>query len=397
MASATCLDDNLITALQDIQKYIPPVVNTAMNKALNNYSNVLLTGANGYLGVHLIDELLKLQQVKIYCGVRGVSIDEAKNKLDENLERYGFEQHIDNPNIEILLIDLAQPQLGLSREVWENLSASLDAIYHNGAYVHHLQTYQRMAPTNVGSILEVIKLAAREKLKRIHFISTKASIVNNIATVAFEGMPMIAPIHPSVSSGYTATKWAAEWMLWKAQEEGIPIDIYRLGQITGHSESGAGNHEKNHLTRMVLGCLQMGYAPDLKSQHEMIPVDYVAKGIVGLSQLPYSKANGWNLINQNQMTHTDYFQIIQDLGYSLKIIPYNDWSQMLLSLDESNLFYPLISYYQKEREPFIRTECAETHLALERIGISIPEDYRSLQKRYFEYWKETDFASVANV
>ena len=120
MASATCLDDNLITALQDIQKYIPPVVNTAMNKALNNNSNVLLTGANGYLGVHLIDELLKLQQVKIYCGVRGVSIDEAKNKLDENLERYGFERHIDNPNIEILLIDLAQPQLGLSREVWES-------------------------------------------------------------------------------------------------------------------------------------------------------------------------------------------------------------------------------------------------------------------------------------
>lgn len=388
-----CLDKNLISALYDIQRYIPPSINNVEKVLPEGYKSVFLTGANGYLGVHLINALVR-QKINVYCGIRAETQEQAQKKLEHNLERYNLNHLINNTKIKIILIDLAKPQLGLANEKWNYLAAKLDAIYHNGAYVHHLQTYQRMAPTNVNSTIELIHLATKNRLKRIHFISSKATTVNNLSDIAYEGMPMLAPIHPSVSSGYTATKWASEWILWKAYEAGIPVDIYRLGQIVGHSQTGVGNHEKNHLTRMVLGCLQMGYAPDLQSQHEMIPVDFVAKGITGLSLLPYSKANGWNLINSNQISHADYFRIIQSMGYKLEIIPYSEWSNMLLTLNEDNLFYPLISYYQRERENFIKTQCEGTYRALERSGVKIPEDYRSMQENYFNYWKKTDFASA---
>ncbi|WP_100551373.1 thioester reductase domain-containing protein [Caedibacter taeniospiralis] len=381
------LNKNTIDALIDIHSYSPPELD--VKKHYNSsYQHVLLTGANGYLGVHLIDELLKHTDALVYCAIRAESISEAQKKLDLNLHRYGFFEHTANPRLYIVLVDLAKPQLGLEGLKWQAMCETIDAIYHNGAYVHHLQTYERMAPTNVGSTTAIIELASQIKLKRIHFISTKYAAVNCVSTIAKEGMPTIAPIHPDISFGYTTTKWTAEWLLWKAQENGIPVDIYRLGQITGQSTSGKSNYEKNNLTHFILGCIDMGYAPDLQAQHEMIPVDQAAKSIISLSLLTYQKANGWNLVNNLQITHGDIFTIINELGYSIKKLPPIIWREKLQKIDQSNPLFPLISYYNNdETMPFITTENHKTMVALKKLGINITEDYHALFKRYLHYWQ----------
>ena len=381
------LNKNLLMALGDIEKYTSP---TAINsQALPvGYGHVLVTGANGYLGVHLIDELMRNTQAIIYCAIRGDTHLDAKVKLDKNLRRYGFDSHIDHARIKIMLVNLAEAQLGLNSVDWNSLGEKLDAIYHNGAYVHHLQTYERMAPTNVGSTLEIIKLACHVKPKRIHFISTKYAAVNCVSTTAREGMPPVAPIHSDISFGYTVTKWAAEWCLWQAQQQGIAVDIYRLGQITGQSTTAKSNYEKNNLTRFILGCIAMGVAPNLVSQHEMIPVDEVAKSIIALSKLPYTQANGWNIVNNKQVTHADIFRIISDLGYKIEVIGLEQWRCKLREIAEDNPLFPLIDYYDNDETiPFITTENNKTMAALNQLGVRITEDYHKLFAMYLDYWQ----------
>ena len=382
------LNDDTINALQIIQTYQPPK-SIAPASYHTPCQAVLLTGANGYLGVYLINELINNTDATIYCAIRGNSLDEVRQKLNDNLIRYRFSHLIDHHRLQLLIVDLALPQLDLKNDVWHQLSVELDAIYHNGAYVHHLQSFTRMAPTNFGSTIEIIRLAATKKRKRIHFVSTKYSCINCVEDIAHEGMPSIAPVHQDIAFGYTTTKWAAEWALWKAQANDIPVDIYRLGQITGDAETGISNYEKNNLTRFICGCIKMGIAPNLQNQHEMIPVNYVAKSIVALSLQEYQKANGWNIVNNNQITHGDIFKIMQKLGHTLDIIDNTKWRKALRKVGNDNPLFPLIAYYDNEESiNFIRTENQQTMAALHKAGVDIPEDYQQLFKRYIHYWKE---------
>ncbi|WP_119329352.1 thioester reductase domain-containing protein [Cysteiniphilum halobium] len=394
MSAEIRLNDNLLMALSDIEKYTPPMSMSRQTLSAE-YTQVLVTGANGYLGVHLIDELMRNSKAVIYCAIRGGSLSDAKAKLDANLKRYGFARHIDHPRLKIVMINLVKARLGLSDKDWVTLSEQLDAIYHNGAYVHHLQSYERMAPTNVGSTAEIIKLACHIKPKRIHFISTKYAAVNCVSNIAREGMPPVAPVHPDISFGYTVTKWAAEWLLWKAQEYGVAVDIYRLGQITGQSTTAKSNYEKNNLTRFILGCIDMGVAPDLHAQHEMVPVDQVAQSVIALSQLPYTQANGWNVVNNVQITHADIFSIINDLGYQVEVIALNKWRDKLNKINEDNPLFPLVDYYDNDETiPFITTENSKTMSTLTRLGVNITEDYHALFSRYLDYWKSLEFSSL---
>ncbi len=177
------INEDTIQALKTIHAYNPPTLEFE-SQYNAEYKNVFLTDANGYLGVHLIEQLLQETDATIFCGIRGTTQDDAKQKLDSNLQRYHLNHYIDDPRLKIILIDLAQPHLGLADDAWLKLSENIDAIYHNGAYVHHLQSFQRMAPTNVDSTIEIIKLAALHRLKHIHFISTKYSCYSIASDVA---------------------------------------------------------------------------------------------------------------------------------------------------------------------------------------------------------------------
>ena len=382
------INDDAHKALKVIQCYQAPFINAKESYNMP-YKSILLTGANGYLGVHLINELIEKTDAIIYCGIRGDTLNNATEKLNDSFMVYNFSQYIGHKRLKVVLIDISKEQIGLSNKKWKLFASSLDAIYHNGAYVHHLQTFERMQPTNVASTEEIIKLAAEVKVKRIHFISTKYACINGIEDVGHEGMPSIAPLHQDLSFGYTNTKWASEWLLWKAKENGIPVDIYRLGQITGNSKTGISNYKNNNLTKFIIGCIDMGYAPNLQHQHEMIPVDIIAKSIIALSIQHYKNATAWNIVNDNQIAHADIFTIMQGFGYDIEIINNNDWRVYLRKITEKNPLFPLISYYDNEENiKFIRIENSIAMSHLKKLDIYIPEDYKKLFKIYINYWRE---------
>lgn len=385
------INQNIIDGLAEIANY-NPTINIEHLKMYNPcYQSVLLTGANGFLAIHLLQEILSSTAATVYCCVRAENDESAMARLKESILKYNITIK-DFSRVVVLQSDLTEVNLGLNDEVWNQLCHEVDAIYHVGAYVHHLQTYKRMAPTNVGSTKTIIDLATTHKLKRIHYTSSKYANINNVSKNAYEGMPSVCPPHNEIAFGYVITKWVAEWLLFKVANFGVPIDIYRFGDVTGHSETGVSNYEKNNLTRFVLGCLQMKKAPYYSLFLDTVPVDYVAKSLTCLSKLDYKNANGWNIINPNHIDYTQYFKILQQLGHQIDLLEYTDWAKHLHQIDGDNLLSPLKNYYSQQSSiGFINIETTKTQTALQNNGVNIPTDYAQLLSISFKYWEKVGF------
>ncbi len=174
-------------------------------------SRILLTGATGFLGAFLLRELLKRTGAEVYCLVRARSPEEARKKILRNLEQYELRGARSSQRIVPVCGDLAQPMLGLAAEEYQKLAAAVDAIYHNGAYVNFVYPYAVLKPVNVTGTVEVLRLAARAKVKPVHFVST-ISVFDSpeygpIGRIA-ENQPL--EIVAGLQGGYAQSKCVAE-------------------------------------------------------------------------------------------------------------------------------------------------------------------------------------------
>jgi amino acid adenylation domain-containing protein/thioester reductase-like protein len=234
---------------------------------------ILLTGATGFLGSHLLDELLARTPARVLCLVR------AAKGLRET-ER-----------VAAVPGDLGLPRLGLSEAAFGELAGSVDAIYHCGAQVRYDYPYEALRAVNAGGTRELLRLAAQGRPKAFHHVSTLSVLREDFLP---EG-PLAADAS-GVSGGYAQSKWVAERLVQTALDRGLPGAIYRPGWITG-------DNPDDFLMRLIQASLESGLAPDLGPIEVCpTPVEWVAAAIVRLSLRP--EAGGvFHLINPNPVAY----------------------------------------------------------------------------------------------
>ncbi len=139
---------------------------------VENPQHVLLTGATGFVGAFLLQDLLKNTAAQVHCLLRADDPESGFLRLKHNLETYLLWDDSFGGRIEPVLGDLGQPQLGLSAEVSGQLAKQIDWIYHNGAMVNFVYPYRAHKASNVLGTQEILRLASQLKLKPVHFVST---------------------------------------------------------------------------------------------------------------------------------------------------------------------------------------------------------------------------------
>ena len=96
----------------------------------------LVTGATGFLGAHILADLLnRVPQVKVFAHVRAPSAKDALQRVKESCEAYGVwnEEWLDSSRAEAVAGDLSLPNLGIEENSWKRLANDVDCIIHNGA------------------------------------------------------------------------------------------------------------------------------------------------------------------------------------------------------------------------------------------------------------------------
>ena len=161
-------EDNIALALKDAQVDIPFGDHRA-EACADRPQQVLLTGVTGFLGFHILEQLLSLTDAKVHCLVRGVDQEAVKAKFRDALRFYGRPDLEESPRIILLKGDMKEPALGLPAETVEELSNILDHIWHCGALVHHMFDYGTLRWENVQSTVELLKIASSESAQGLQF------------------------------------------------------------------------------------------------------------------------------------------------------------------------------------------------------------------------------------
>lgn len=325
-------------AVLDTTIHCPNLVNLILEP-----NAILLTGATGFLGVFLLAELLQSTKADIYCLVRSENADNSHKKLQISLKSYEIWNELWSSRIIPIMGDLSKPLLGLETEKFQQLASTIDVIYHNGAWVHHIYPYSILKPTNVLGTQEILRLASQIRTKPVHFISSSGVVSSKIESgvkLVREQNSLNEKEFPS--NGYSQTKWVAEKLVQTAAERGISISIYRPSRISGHSQTGVFNIN-DFLHKLIIGCVQLGSVPDIDIKENIVPVDYVSKAIVHLSKQEESLGKTFHLVHPQTLHSNTLIDYIRSLGYSIEQNSYEQWREKLLNVTQTSLEHPLYS------------------------------------------------------
>jgi len=345
---------------------------------------VLVTGATGFLGAHLVDALRTATPADVVCVVRATDDAAAHDRLRDALRAHRLTLEGLGDRIRAVAGDLAQPRLGLGTGAYDTLAAGVDAIVHAGAEVNFIRPYATLKAANVSGTREILRLACLVRTVPVHLVSTVAVLGSgNGRGRVYEDDPLdgVGQLH----DGYTQSKWVAEALAAAASARGVPVSVYRPGHITGQSLTGVGPQVDLTLTLLDLS-INLGLAPDLDIPVDMTPVDYVSQAIVRLAQKEWSGPPA-HLANPVPARLPEVIGWIRSFGYQVETVSTARWLREVASaLGHGDATAALLAQHlHPDMVPEIDSE--QTQARLRASGIACPPVDERLVHTYLDHWR----------
>jgi amino acid adenylation domain-containing protein/thioester reductase-like protein len=302
---------------------------------------IFLTGSTGFLGTYLLFELLQQTRADIYCLIRASSLAEAQARIQTSLKRYALWNDSFSSRLKLVLGDLTQPFMGIESEQFARLAEKIDIIYHCGAWVNVVYPYSALKPANVIGTQEVLRLASQTRIKPLHFIST-VDVFSTIESNQIKTVSETSTTGPlsSLYNGYAQSKYIAEQLVITAASRGLPVSIYRPSNVMGHSKIGL-CQVSDFIAKMIKGCIQMEAAPQIEALLNLVPVDYVCRTIIHLSQHKKPDSEVFHLVSRNAVKWEKIISWIANFGYPIQLISYEEWYMKLLTIEAHSLQSPV--------------------------------------------------------
>ncbi|AMZ73275.1 MULTISPECIES: non-ribosomal peptide synthetase [Pseudomonas] len=355
---------------------------------------VVVTGANSFLGVHIVEALLAWGATEVACLVRASAEQSAAERFSQAL-RDNHLTHLDLDRVSVYAADITQPQLGLPDDVYTRIDRTFGALVHNAAHVNHVLDYESLARDNVEPIFECLRLCEGRSKKIFNFVSTlsASSALDADGQVLEQPAAETPPIY--IKNGYNLSKWVGERILQRARDRGVWVNLFRPGNISFNSLTGVCQPHKNRLMLMLKGSIQLGQVPELSLNFDLMPVDFLARFIAFHASRYQPTQAVFNLHNPQPLSWDAYVASFRDSGREFSLVSVAEWQRQLARVDADNALFGVLGFYLNGFEEDIGDISLISHdnarAGVRQMGASYPEKSPALLRRGAEYLKAIDF------
>ncbi len=258
--------------------------------------NVLLIGATGYLGAHILDAFMKNNKGIIYCLVRPKNSINIDKRLKDTLKFYfgdKYKKEFSN-RIKVIHGDIVEENLGLSNKDYTMLSENIDAVINSGALVKHFGIKKKFEEINVNGTQNVIDFCKKTKKRLLHVSTISISGNGEKEETVVETHENINKkkifketniyVGQDIKGVYSTTKFRAELLVLEAISNGLDAQILRMGNITNRYSDGVFqmNVDENAFAKRIKSFIEIGAFPRYLLQHaiELTPVDLATEAVI---------------------------------------------------------------------------------------------------------------------
>ncbi len=325
-----------------------PTISQPLQGVQNTFTHPFLTGATGFLGIHILKSLLQEGVESVTCLVRADDNVGGLKRILDTAQVYGFSLESFKDKLHVITGDLSRQYFALEKDQFNKLADSVDAVFHAGALVHYIYSCESLLGPNVIGTREAIRLASTGTVKPLHHVST-VSVFSPLRSsddlLILEDEQIDQDM--DVFGGYPQSKWLAERLVHNAIDAGLPAYIYRPGLITGTTSNGTWNKE-DFLWRVIQGSLKAGVIPDLDRVENFLPVDTVAEALVHISRGALEHTiyhlDGFNPVSSRQLVEE-----LRQVTSALQVVPYAQWRKAIAQ--PQNPLYPLLPLLPEDVNP----------------------------------------------
>lgn len=372
--------------------------------------NILLAGATGYLGIHLLADYLDNDTGTAYCIVRGSDNENSTKRLKELLQFYFGEKYVNMQRIEVICGDLQKDNLGVDVETYQKLVKDVDMVINSAASVKHYGSYQYFHEANVVTTKRLIEFCKEADTKLIQ-IST-LSVSGNSFADHFDGWLTEMERHFYESSlyigqpldnVYARSKFEAEKVVLDAMTEGLQANIMRMGNLTNRYSDGMfqKNHESNAFLQRIKSVLELGVAPDylLDLYTEFTPIDEAANAVMTIARHFNAEQTAFH-INSTKVVYMDKLHdMFNELGFDLEIVSGAEFTERLRqTIKQSGMEYIFETFINDMDENDKLNYDSNIHIEndftvqyLKMLGFEWGDIDIAYLRKYLKYFKEIGY------
>ena len=335
-------DDNYDVSLSEEFDYDYTQINRLLEKnTLENFVNgeteddlgdILLTGATGFLGIHVLRELLEDTDSNIYCLIRSRSGISSAERLKSLLFYYfsdNFEELFDE-RLHVFDGDVTD-----YNDFEKLVSHDIDTIFNCAANVKHFSSGTDIEDINLGGVLNGLKFAKLKNAKyvQISTYSVAGESVNNFPPEDYLFNERDLFIGQGIDNQYISSKFLAERaVLEAAAEDDLTVKIMRVGNLMARSddEEFQINFKSNGFINRLKAFVTVGKIPYsmLNDADELSPIDVTAKSIVELSKTP-KECVVFHPYQHHTICFGDIIDIIKPLGIEIEPVEEDEYEHCL--------------------------------------------------------------------
>ena len=366
-------------------------------------NDVLLLGGTGYLGSHVLHELILHHAGRLYCFVRPGKSENGEQRLKGMLKHYFGDDYapLFGTRITVIEGDATDPA---ALKAFKAPAGDMTVI-NCAASVKHFARGNEIERANVESVKNLAAWCEANGARLVH-ISTGSVIGSRAGGMPPEGYRFdehrLYAGQDVDGNQYVHSKFMAERHIYgEMLERGLRAKVFRMGNLAPRDADGVFqiNDRTNSYMNMFRAYQTLGMVPydDLDSQVEFSPIDQTARAVLALAETPDDCVCFFPL-NPHRPLMADVVRALNEAGHPIRGAEAEAFEQALqaaLSDEEKReAVGSLIAYDSGDGSEELGLEScdiAHTVRILARLGFTWPETGSAYIRRFIEKLDQKGF------